>query len=60
MQHTLANAGRRLLAWIILVAVALLALRLIVGIAMGLVTALVTIVAVAVAAVALVWAVRRL
>jgi hypothetical protein len=60
MQHTLANAGRRVLAWIIVVAVALLALRLIVGIAIGFVTFLATIVIVAVAAVALVWAVRRL
>ncbi len=57
---TFGTLGRRLVAWIILIAVALVALKILIGIISGLVMTVVWIVALAALAFAVLWAVKRL
>jgi hypothetical protein len=57
---TFGTLGRRLVAWIILIAVAIVALKILFGIVAGLVMAVVWIGAFAVLAFAVLWAVKRL
>ena len=52
--------GRRLVAWIILIAVAIIALKILIGIVTGIVMPVVWIAALAALAVAGVWALKRL
>ncbi|HWT24101.1 MAG TPA: hypothetical protein VN213_11400 [Solirubrobacteraceae bacterium] len=52
--------GKRALAWIIVAAVAVLALKVLAGVVIGLVTAVFTTVLVLAAVVAVIWAWRRL
>jgi hypothetical protein len=52
--------GKRVLAWVIIAAVAVLALKLVAGVVIGLVTAVFTIVLVVAAIAAVIWAWRRL
>jgi hypothetical protein len=55
-----ATLGKRVLAYVVLIGVALLALKLVAGIVIGLVTTILTIVAVVACAIAAIWAFRRL
>ena len=57
---TFGTLGRRLVAWIILIAVALVALKILIGIISGLVMTVVWIAALAALAFAVLWAVKRL
>jgi hypothetical protein len=57
---TFGTLGRRLVAWIILIAVALVALKILIGIITGLVMTVVWIAALAALAFAVLWAVKRL
>jgi membrane associated rhomboid family serine protease len=57
---TFGTLGRRLVAWIILIAVALIALKIVIGIISGLVMTVVWIAALAALAFAVLWAVKRL
>jgi hypothetical protein len=57
---TFGTLGRRLVAWIILIAVALVALKILIGIVTGLVMTVVWIAALAALAFAVLWAVKRL
>ncbi len=57
---TFGTLGRRLVAWIILIAVALVALRILIGIISGLVMTVVWVVALGALAFAVVWALKRL
>ena len=52
--------GKRVVAWLVVAAVAVIALKLIIGAVMGFVTFLLTIVAVVACIAAVVWALRRL
>lgn len=54
------TVGKRMLAYVVLIGVALLALKLVAGIVIGLVTTVLTIVAVVAVVVAAIWAARRL
>ena len=56
----IATLGKRVLAYAVLIGVALLALKLVAGIVIGLVTTVLTIVAVIALIVAAIWAARRL
>jgi hypothetical protein len=64
MEHTEPSAfgtlARRVVAWIVLLAVAVIALKIVFGIVAGLVTALLWGAALIALAVAVVWAVRRI
>jgi hypothetical protein len=57
---TFGTLGRRLVAWIILIAVAIIALKVLFGIVAGLVMAAVWVGAFVVLAFAVLWAVKRL
>ena len=57
---TFGTLGRRLVAWIILIAVALVALKILIGIVTGLVMTVVWIAALGALAFAVLWAVKRL
>jgi hypothetical protein len=56
----IATLGKRVLAYVVLIGVALLALKLVGGIVIGLVTTVLTLVAVVALAIAAIWAFRRL
>jgi hypothetical protein len=61
MSHTaLGTLGRKLVAWVVLALVAVVLLKLAVGIVAGLVMTVLTIGALVVAGIAVLWAVRRL
>ena len=61
MQNSaLGNLGRRILAWIVIAAVAVLAIKLIVGAVFGFITMIVTLALIALAIVGVLWAVRHL
>ena len=64
MEHTAAlrlrALGRRLVAWIVLIAVAVIALKIVFGIVAGLVMAVFWAVLLVGLAVAVIWAVRRI
>ena len=61
MQNSaLGNLGRRILAWIVLAAVAVLAIKLIVGTVFGFITMILTLALIAVAIFGVLWAVRHL
>ena len=52
--------GKRVVAWLVIAAVAVIALKLVIGAVMGFVTFLLTIVLVVAGIAAVVWALRRL
>jgi flagellar biosynthesis protein FliQ len=54
------SLARRAIAWIILIAIALVALKVVVGIAIGLVTTLLSLALLGVLAFAAFWALRRI
>jgi hypothetical protein len=56
----LSTLGKRAVAWIVVAAVAVLALKLVVGVVMGLVTMVFTIVLVVIAIAGVLWALRHL
>jgi hypothetical protein len=56
----LGNLGRRVLAWIVIAAVVVLAIKLIFGAFMGLVTMLFTLALIGVAVVGVIWALRHI
>jgi hypothetical protein len=56
----LGNLGRRILAWIIVAAVAVLAIKLIVGAVFGFITMIITLAVIAAAIVGVLWAMRHL
>lgn len=60
MSSTVSGLGKRALAWVVLIAVALIALKLVAGLVIGLVQAVVTVVLLAALALGVVWAVRHL
>jgi hypothetical protein len=61
MQNSaLGNLGRRVIAWIVIVAVAILAIKLIIGAVFGLVTMLFTLALIAAAVFGVMWALRHL
>jgi hypothetical protein len=61
MQNSaLGNLGKRVLAWIVIAAVAVLAIKLIVGAVFGFVTMIFTLALIAVAIVGVLWALRHL
>jgi hypothetical protein len=61
MQNSaLGNLGKRVLAWIVIAAVAILAIKLIIGAVFGLVTMLFTLALIAAAIVGVMWALRHL
>ena len=61
MQNSaLGHLGRRILGWVVIAVVAILAIKLIVGAVFGLVTMLFTLALVAAAVVAVLWALRQL
>ena len=61
MQNSaLGNLGRRVLAWIVIAAVAVLAIKLIVGAVFGFITMILTLALIAVAIFGVLWAVRHL
>jgi hypothetical protein len=61
MQNSaLGTLGRRVIAWIVIAAVAILAIKLIIGAVFGLVTMIFTLALIAAAIVAVLWAVRHL
>jgi hypothetical protein len=61
MQNSaLGNLGRRLLAWIIIIAVAILAIKLIVGTVFGFFTMIVTLALIVAAIFGVLWALRHL
>jgi hypothetical protein len=61
MQNSaLGNLGRRILAWIIVAAVAVLAIKLIVGAVFGFFTMIITLAVIAAAIVGVLWAMRHL
>jgi hypothetical protein len=57
---TVGTLGRRLVAWIVLLAAGLLVLKLLVGFVIGILQAVMIIVLLAVAAVGVLWALRHL
>jgi hypothetical protein len=61
MQNSaLGTLGRRVIAWILVVAVAILAIKLIIGAVFGFITMILTLALIAVAIVAVMWALRHL
>jgi hypothetical protein len=61
MQNSaLGTLGKRVFAWIVIAAVAILAIKLIIGAVFGLVTMIFTLALIAAAIVAVLWAVRQL
>lgn len=61
MQNSaLGNFGRRVIAWIVVAAVAILAIKLIIGAVFGFITMIFTLALIAAAIVAVMWAVRHL
>ena len=54
------NLGRRLVAWVVLIGVALIALKVVFGVVTGLVMTLLWSVLLVALAVAVIWAVRRM
>jgi hypothetical protein len=61
MQNSaLGNLGKRVLAWIVIAAVAILAIKLIIGAVFGLVTLVFTLALIAAAIVGVMWALRHL
>ena len=56
----LGSLGKRIVAWIVIAAVAILALKLIVGAIFGFVTMIITLALIAAAVVGLLWALRRI
>ena len=61
MQNSaLGNLGKRVIAWIVIAAVAILALKLVIGAVFGFITMILTLALIAVAIVAVTWALRRL
>jgi hypothetical protein len=61
MQNSaLGTLGKRVISWIVIVAVAILAIKLIIGAVFGLVTMIFTLALIAVAIAAVLWAVRHL
>jgi flagellar biosynthesis protein FliQ len=59
-ESTLGSLGRRALAWVVLILAALLLLKLVVGVFIGLVAAVMTIVLVVALGLAVVWALHRI
>ena len=59
MQNT-ASLGQRAIAWIVVIAAALLALKLIAGAVIGLITLIFTVVVIVAIAMAVMWALRHL
>jgi hypothetical protein len=59
-ESALGSLGRRLLAWVVLILAALLLLKLVVGVFIGLVAAVMTIALVVALGLAVVWALRRI
>jgi hypothetical protein len=55
----LGNLGRRVLAWIVIAAVAILAIKLIIGAVFGFITMIVTLALIVAAIVAVMWALRH-
>jgi hypothetical protein len=61
MQNSaLGNLGRRVLAWIVIAVVAVLAIKLIVGAVFGFITMILTLALIAAAIVGVLWALRHL
>ena len=61
MQNSaLGNLGRRVLAWVIIAAVAVLAIKLVIGAVFGFVTMIFTLALIAAAIVAVLWALRHI
>jgi hypothetical protein len=61
MQNSaLGNLGRRILAWLVIAAVAVLAIKLIVGAVFGFITMILTLALIAVAIVGVMWALRHI
>ena len=61
MQNSaLGNFGKRVLAWVIIAAVAVLAIKLIIGSVFGFITMIFTLALIAVAIVGVLWAMRHL
>ena len=61
MQNSaLGSLGKRVIAWIVIAAVAILAIKLIIGAVFGLVTMLFTLALIAAAIVGVMWALRHL
>jgi len=61
MQNSaLGNLGRRVIAWIVIAAVAILAVKLIIGAVFGFVTMIFTLALIAAAIVGVMWALRHL
>ncbi|HKH18017.1 MAG TPA: hypothetical protein VKA57_10860 [Solirubrobacteraceae bacterium] len=61
MQNSaLGNLGRRVLAWIVIAAVAILAIKLVIGAVFGFFTMIVTLALIAAAIVGVLWALRHI
>jgi hypothetical protein len=60
MQNSLGNLGKRVIAWIVIAAVAILAIKLILGAVFGFITFVFTLALIAVAVVGVMWALRHL
>jgi hypothetical protein len=61
MQNSaLGTLGKRVVAWIVIAAVAILALKLIIGAVFGFITMIITLALIAVAIVGVLWALRHL
>jgi hypothetical protein len=61
MQNSaLGNLGRRVLAWVIVIAVAILAIKLIIGAVFGFFTMIITLALIAAAIVGVLWALRHM
>lgn len=61
MQNSaLGSLGKRVIAWIVIAAVAILAIKLIIGAVFGLVTMILTLALIAAAVVGVLWALRQL
>jgi hypothetical protein len=56
----LGTLGKRVVAWIVIAAVAILALKLIIGAVFGFITMIITLALIAVAIVGVLWALRHL
>ena len=61
MQNSaLGNLGRRVIAWIVIAAVAILAIKLIIGAVFGFITMILTLALIAAAIVGVMWALRHI
>jgi divalent metal cation (Fe/Co/Zn/Cd) transporter len=61
MQNSaLGNLGRRVLAWVVIAAVAVLAIKLVIGAVFGFVTMIFTLALIAAAILAVLWALRHI